>query len=138
VAVVAPLAVACTPTTNDPDEYGATTEANVLDGCVRAQFEDPGDTRVVTVEESDSGDDQVVVDDSVSDALLDPCQCVYDGIVEEIPFAAFEEMDDEDLAVALGGEGESSDDGGDGTTTTTSDAEKKLGDIVDGCPFPPS
>jgi hypothetical protein len=136
VALVAlPLAAGCTPTTNDPDDYDAVTEANVLDGCVRAQYEDPGSTRVITITENEDGEDVVDIPDDVPADLLNPCQCIYDQIVEQIPFDDFEEMDGEDLVVAFGGE--AGDESSDGTTTTTSASDKELGEIIAGCAFAP-
>jgi hypothetical protein len=124
----------CTPTTNDPDDYGAITEANVLDGCIRAGRENPGDQRVVVVDDkgdNDDGNDEVRFVGDVSDAERDACQCLYDGIVEELEFSEFEDLDADYQELA-----EAAEDEGD-TTTTQSRLVDTVSEIADGCAFPP-
>jgi hypothetical protein len=124
----------CTPSTNDPEGFGAVTEANVLDGCIRGGREDPGDRRVVVVDDkddNDDGNDEVQFVGEVSDAERDACQCLYDGIVEELDFQQFEELDADyrELAEAAEEEGD--------TTTTRSRLVDEVAAIADDCNFPP-
>lgn len=89
---VVPLVAACTLTTEDPSRYGAVTEANVLDGCVAQK--DPAYAGLITIDEQGSdADDIVVVPDAIPAEVIDPCQCFYDGIVEEVAFSDFDALD---------------------------------------------
>lgn len=68
--------------TDHPDEYDATTEANVLDAYVRQQMADPGDTPIITVSESGDDEGEVVIPDTVDRAALAGAECVYAGITD--------------------------------------------------------
>jgi hypothetical protein len=76
LAVVAMVALlgACTQGRTVPDKYGDTTRQNFIDGCVETTTGD-GEGRTFTDEEADA-----------------VCECAYEGIVEEIPFSEFEEV----------------------------------------------
>jgi hypothetical protein len=124
----------CTPTTNDPDTYGAITEANVLDGCIRAGREDPGDERVVEVDDkgdNDDANDEVRFIGDVSDAEREACECLYDGMVDELDFQEFEDLDADFREIAEAAEDDSD------TTTTRSRVVDTVVAIAGDCSFPP-
>jgi len=141
--------LACTPTTNDPDEYDAVTEANVLDACIRSGMEDPGDSRIVEVDDQaddDSSNDEVVFTQEVPADLRDPCECLYDGMTEivgedangdpeaRIPFPEFKDLD-LDFEELIDGAGDGGDGGGGGGTTSTTAATEVVETIAEGCGF---
>lgn len=136
--VLVPL-LGCTPTTNNPDQYDAVTEANVLDACIRSGMEDPGDSRVVEVDDQaddDSSNDEVVYTQEVPADQRDPCQCLYDGIVEQIDFDEFKDLDlDFESLISSEDEGDDSGGGGSGGSTTTTPPTEVVFDIAEGCNF---
>jgi hypothetical protein len=94
--VALPVVAGCTVATNQPDDYDATTEANVLDAYVRQGMDDPGDAPIIYVIEEGSEEGQVYIPDDVDPATLDAAQCVYDGISDEedgIPFDTWKSLD---------------------------------------------
>jgi hypothetical protein len=141
VLVLAPLLASCTPTTNNPDEYGITTEANVVDGCVQAQAQAQGITvDQIVIDDNDTADDAddvLVVPENVPDTILDPCRCLYDGIVEDIDFSTFEDIDStlEDALKDAGESGDSGDSGGEAGGTTTTLVPSAFTELVARC-FP--
>jgi len=74
VAAMVALLGACTQGRTVPDKYGDTTRENFMDGCVETTTGD--------------GEGQTFTEDE-ADAI---CECAYEGIVEEIPFSEFEEV----------------------------------------------
>jgi hypothetical protein len=135
--VALPL-LGCTRASNDPDEYGPVTEANVLDGCIRSGMENPGDTRIAVVddnEDDDASNDKVVFTQEVPADQKDPCECLYEGIVDQIDFAEFKDLD-LDFEELVKAEEDGSGSGG-GSTSTTSPTNVVIA-IAQGCDFPSS
>ena len=77
VAAMVALLGACTQGRTVPDKYGDTTRENFMDGCVETTTGD-GDGRTFTEEEGDA-----------------ICECAYEGIVEDIPFSEFKEINEQ-------------------------------------------
>jgi hypothetical protein len=127
----------CTQGTNHPEEFGAVTEANVLDGCIRAGREDPGTERLVIVDDgadNDDSNDEVQFVGEVSDQERSACECLYDGIVQEFGDDADGFQDFEDLAADLDEVLEAAGEDGDTTTTRTNELDA-LAEVADTC-FP--
>ena len=78
VVVMVVLLGACTQGRTVPDKYGDTTRNNFLDGCVQTTS-------------SDSGEGETFTEDEARDI----CVCAYEGIVEDIPFSEFKEINEQ-------------------------------------------
>jgi hypothetical protein len=100
LALVVPVAAGCTVATNQPDEYDATTEANVLDGYVREQMEDPGDAPIIYVIEEGADEGQVFIPDGIDPNVLADAHCIYDGITDEDNGIDFDDWKGLDSALA--------------------------------------
>lgn len=155
VAAVALLATACLVQDNTPDGYGAQTEQNWYRGCLAAfgvdtsSLEGAADTTEATdgdgsadadsdeVGPDGDGEFEVAIPEGATDAQVSYCGCVYDGMVENVSFDTFKDVNGSlgDLPSA-GDEGDEDEaDGGDDTTTTTL-IPQNVRDIVEGCPAP--
>lgn len=99
-ALAVPVLAGCTVTTNEPDDYDATTEANVLDAYVRQGMDDPGDAPIIYVIEEGSDEGQVFIPDDVDQATLAAARCIYDGISNDDDGIAFDDFKSLDSALA--------------------------------------
>jgi hypothetical protein len=138
LVLVVPVAAGCTVATNQPDDYDATTEANVLDGFVRQQMEDPGDAPIIYVIEEGSEEGEVFIPEGIDPNVLADAQCVYAGITDEdtgIDFDDWKALDsalgDDPQAVA-----DSAADTPEAEATPTDEAYLRLVEIQTACATP--
>jgi hypothetical protein len=124
--------------TNQPDEYDATTEANVLDGYVREQMEDPGDAPIIYVIEEGADEGQVFIPDGVDPDVLADARCIYAGITDEDSGIDFDDWKGLDSALADDPQAvaDSAADTPEAERSDTDTAYLKLLEIQQGCATP--
>ncbi len=97
VGLVAMLTAACVaPPGNAPGGYDSVTEANHFKGCLISLGVAEEDVEAAIIPELD--EDGELVDVTIEAEALPPndysqCLCVYEGIVETVPFADYEAID---------------------------------------------
>lgn len=129
---VAALAVVggCARPTNTVSDYGPRAEANVMEGCLASFDEAQGD--LVSVDDkgtTEKDDDEVVIADGAPADQLAYCGCIYEGLVENIPFDTFSDLetqltDNLDSVEQDGGE------------AGPDQVPQQLADVYDGCATP--
>ena len=95
--LVALVASACvTPPGNTPNEYDAVTEGNHFKGCLTSLGvpEEDVDAAIDPILDEEGEIVEVnIIPDDLPGSVFKQCECVYEGISENIAFADYEAID---------------------------------------------
>lgn len=118
---------ACTTPSNDPTGYGARTADNFMRGCLAGMG--------VEVPPANPQSTATTIPEGANSSAVDYCRCVYGGIVENVPFDEFDELDDA-LSRSLPEAGSTSTTTAEPSVTTTTLIPSEVSEIVAGCKGP--